>query len=204
MKKIGNILHTNELVNHKKVDFINYYENIMINEIDNDLPTLIVGWSNVKINNLENISILNKTIHKNQLYWEFDFEEYKQQHVDGVSEFSRLLPDYYFRSRYNYSIIDPIFYRIYTVDGIVCDILNNYIEKAYLNNNMLYVLSNNNIYGLDLETFNFFSLPSKEIISIFENKSESFINDENGEIFNSYFKYFKGYKFTKRYLISLL
>ena len=38
MKKIGNILYTKELVNHKKVDFVNYYNDVLINNINNNLP----------------------------------------------------------------------------------------------------------------------------------------------------------------------
>lgn len=204
LEKIGNILHTKELVNHKKLDFINYHSNVLIDEIKNDLPTLIVGWENVKLNNLNNVSILEKTIIQNQLYWEFQFEEYKQKHVDGVSNFVRLLPDYYFRKRYEYNVIDPIFYKINHVDDILVKIIKKPVKKAYLNNNSLYLLSGNNIYNINLDTMSFFYYDYNRVVNFFKERIDYFIDDADNSIFDKYYKYFKGYKYTKRFLISLI
>lgn len=202
--KIGNILYTDELVNHKKVDYINYIENDNINIINNDLPTLIVGWYNVKKNNLKNISILNKTITPYNLYWEFTFEENKSNHVDGVETFTKLLPNYYFQKRYNYYTIDPIFYDIYVTEDIIKHI-NGEIEKCYLNNDMLYILTNeNNIYGLNLHIYNYFLIKKENLLFYFSNKINIFVEDENNEIFNKYLNFFNGFEYTKRYLITFL
>lgn len=204
LKKIGNILYTKELVNHKKVDFVNYYNDVLINNINNDLPTLIVGWENVKLNNLNNVSILEKTIIDKHLYWEFQFEEYKQKHVDGVFNFVRLLPDYYFRKRYEYNVIDPIFFKINHVDDILVKIIKKPVEKAYLNNNSLYLLSANNIYNINLNTMKFFYYDYNRVVNFFKERIDYFIDDVDNSIFDKYYKYFKGYKYTKRFLISLI
>lgn len=204
LKKIGNILYTKELVNHKKVDFVNYYNDALISNIDNDLPTLIVGWENVKLNNLNNVSILEKTIIDKKLYWEFQFEECKQKHVDGVFNFVKLLPDYYFRNRYEYIVIDPIFFKINHVDDILVKIIKKTVEKAYLNNNSLYLLSGNNIYNINLNTMKFFYFDYNRVVNFFKERISYFIDDSDNSIFDKYYKYFKGYKYTKRFLISLI
>lgn len=204
MNKIGNILYTDELVNHKKVNYINYIENNNINIIDNDLPTLIVGWNNVKFNNINNISILNKTIIPYKLYWEFSFKENKQEHVNGVDLFSKLSLNYFFEKKYNYITIDPIFQNILLTNDIFNYIVGD-IKKTYLNNNMLYVLTTkNNIYGLNLNILNFFNIKKEKIILEFSEKSIIFVKDNDNDILNKYLKYFNGFEYTKRYLVIFL
>lgn len=204
MNKIGNILYTDELVNHKKVNYINYIENNNINIINNDLPTLIVGWNNVKFNNINNISILNKTIIPYKLYWEFSFKENKQEHVYGVDLFSKLSLNYFFEKKYNYITIDPIFQNILLVNDIFNYIVGD-IKKTYLNNNMLYVLTTkNNIYGLNLNILDFFNIKKEKIILEFSEKSIIFVKDNDNDILNKYLKYFNGFEYTKRYLVIFL
>ena len=113
MLKLGNIIYKDELVNHTKVDYINYHmEDTPMNYDDFNilLPTLTVGWNFLKENNtFYDVSILEKEIKKNILYWEFSFNENKAQHVGGVEMFIRNVPYYYFRGQYEYKNIDPIF-----------------------------------------------------------------------------------------------
>ncbi len=87
--KLGNIIYEDELINHKKSKIINYVEfkNLSNVKIDNNLPTLIVGWKLVKEilkeSSLE-ISILEKRIVTNKLYWEHSFEDEKEEYfVEG-------------------------------------------------------------------------------------------------------------------------
>lgn len=198
MKKIGNIIHNEELVNHKKVDYINYHNKL--NDIDYNLPTLIVGWNNVKENNI-NTSILNKTIKDGYLYWEYEFNENKQEHVDGVYLFSKLVPYRYFNNNYNYEFIDPIFNKIKNIDDLNSK-MPCFYEKIYYNSNMLYCLFENKIYGIDLNIMDFFNMKKKEILLFFSKKTTTFVNDETSKIFMKYFKFFNGFEYTKKYLIT--
>ena len=59
MLKIGNIIYKDELVNHTKVDYINYIPSQYF-DYDNTLPTLFVGWSFMKeISSLEVVQNAN-------------------------------------------------------------------------------------------------------------------------------------------------
>ena len=58
--KIANIVHEEDLINHTKVDYVNYYnEPKRLEEIDYTLPTLYVGWSFMRETNPNNELIQN-------------------------------------------------------------------------------------------------------------------------------------------------
>lgn len=200
MLKIGNIIYDLDIVNHKRVEFINYYENRLYNYIDNSLPTLIIGWENVKKNNL-NVSILNKKINNN-LYWEFSFEEIKKDHVDGVSEFIKLLPNYYFFYNYTYKNLDPIFENIVNINDIITKIDNP--TKAYRCGNSVYILSNKNIYGIDLNLYTFLGFNEQELLEYLNYICIDFFYDEDKSFYTKYLKYFNGFEYTMRYLVTLI
>ena len=71
--KLGNIIYEKELVNHTKVDYINYFNKPQIyHSLDKTLPTLYVGWSFMKSCNefndiIQNANILHKKIVANEL-----------------------------------------------------------------------------------------------------------------------------------------
>ena len=102
MDKIGNILYAEDLVNHTKVDYINYYHITSVGldeEVDYSIPTLFVGWNflknswnNTQLSPKEDLSILEKKIITNLIYWEFSFNENKQQHILGVDDLTISTP----------------------------------------------------------------------------------------------------------------
>ena len=105
--KLGNVIYRDQLVDHTKVDYINYVqEPINFRELNTDIPTLYVGWFSMKeINHNDDLisaqPILEKKIISNVLYWEFSFKENKAQHVEGVTYFTNNVPFYYFNIRYS-------------------------------------------------------------------------------------------------------
>lgn len=206
LDKIGNILYTDEIVNHKKIEYINYINDYNFYKIENNLPTLIIGWNNVKNNkfNYENLNILNKEILKQNLYWTFSFDENKQQHIDDVNIFSLLLPDYYFRDRFKYINLDPVFSNINNIGMVIYHLLKKPIKTSYYDGNMIYSLCGDTIYGIDLNMYEFFNIDRDEILNIFEYKVKNLIYDLDNGIYEKYLKYFRGYEYTKRYLVTLL
>ena len=61
--KIANIVYEKNLVNHTKVDYINYVNGeVKYNNLDTSLPTLYVGWSFMKQCNPDNEIIQNANI----------------------------------------------------------------------------------------------------------------------------------------------
>ena len=211
MKKIGNILYKDELVNHEKVDYINYITNGFNAEEIEKLPTLFVGWELIK-ETYDNLSILNKEIKPNMSYWEFSFNENKSQHVSGVNMFVRNAPYYFFESNYEYYCIDPIRENITNK----FDLQQWYDEKTggikldgvyTYKNDMTYILRENTIYGIDHNMWDFLGMEDAAhtfITTTYTSPPENIINDENGDIFAKYNKFFNGYNNIKRYLIVLL
>jgi len=204
MLKIGNIIYSNELVNHNKLEFINYYDKNNINNIDYNLPTLIVGWQYLKqinniLSNYNNCSILEKELIKNKLYWEFSFEENKSNHIDGIETYIYNLPYYYFDANYNYILIDPIFKEIKEINQLL-KFIPNKIDKIYsYKNEMLYILSNNKIYGIDVKMFNFFNFDINILIELLK-KNNKFIYDD-GNIYEKYYQSFYFYVNLMRFLV---
>ncbi len=200
--KIVNIIYNDELVNHDELSYINYYKSENINIIvDNDLPTLIVGWDIVKSNDIENVSILNNEIIKHKLYWCFSFNENKQKHINDVDYFSEIAIEYYFINKYNYKIIDPIFDNIHTEDELFNII--KYPTVAYNYKNMLYLLNDKDIYILNVDVFKYFSFNIKNIFKYLDYYVSKFIKDDN-MLYKYYFHYFNGYNNLKRYIVTLV
>jgi len=210
MLKIANIIYNTDLVNHTKQEYINYYQNISnISIVDFNLPTLIVGWQYLKNINKDqnlynNISILDKLLIKNKLYWEFSFEENKSNHIDGVESFIFNIPYYYFDSNIEYILIDPVFNQIKDFDTLILYIPKN-IEKIYnYRNEMLFMLTlNNKVYGIDLKMFEFFKFDMVKLLEILKNNSYNIINDIDGKKYEYYYQYFYFYVNLMRYIVLM-
>ena len=154
--KLGNIVYVDDLVDHKEVEYINYLKINSFTELtnykDNGLPTLYVGWFNMKSvpNELTvNQSILEKQIIPNYLYWEFSFKENKAQHISGVNYFVNNLPYFYFNKRYTYVNIDPVFFGISDVSDLDHILAKKYDAIYNYKGEMLYLLRNNVEHGWD-------------------------------------------------------
>jgi hypothetical protein len=209
MIKIANIIYCNDLVNHTKQDYINYYQNIdNISIVDFKLPTLIVGWQCLKNINKDqnlfnNISILDKLIIKNKLYWEFSFEENKSNHIDGVESFIFNVPYYYFDSNIEYVLIDPVFNQIKDFNTLISYLPKN-MEKIYnFKNEMIFILSNNKVYGIDLKMFEFFKFDVVKLLEIIKQTTNNIIDDIDGKKYEYYYQYFYFYANLMRYVILM-
>jgi len=208
--KIANIVYEKELINHVEVDYVNYYKGVHeYDSLDKTLPTLYVGWSFMKTCNefneiIQNADILRKKIVGNELYWEFSFEESKPSHVKGVESFINLAPQYYFPPKYSYINLDPVFFQIVDVQGLL-DVVPKEIDKVYnYKNEMLYVLKGKNISGVDLKMYSFFKFDIKEIQEEISVRSAVFINDMDGQMHLNQYKILPNFTLLKRYLITLL
>lgn len=209
--KIGNILYEKELVNNEKVEYINYYDlnetpSVTLENIDNSLPTLIVGW-NLLVNKFPDleVNILKHKIVDRKLYWEFSFNENKSSHVNGIKSFTENVPDFYFSVRYKYTNLDPIFHNIRDNQELF-DILPKEINGYYkFKDRMLYILSNSKIYGLDLEMYNFFKFNVQGMLKKIDelNIGQKLIDSE-GEYYQEYYKLFPEFSHLKRYLVAIL
>lgn len=208
--KIANIIYEKELVNHTKVDYVNYInEPINYKDLNNSLPTLYVGWTFMKLCNpnneiIKNADILKKKIITNELYWEFSFDESKASHVKGVNTFVTLAPQFYFSPKYSYTNLDPVFFQIKDVQDLM-DVLPKKIDSYYnYKDEMLYILSENKIWGVNLKMYEYFQFSIVEIIQKIAERTQFSHIDSEGNIYLKYYKQFPNFTHLKRYLITIL
>lgn len=210
MIKIGNIIHEHELVNHDKCEFINYYnEDISYDKTDKTLPTLYVGWSFMKKCNpdyeiIQNANILHKKIIGNELYWEFAFKESKHSHVSGIEQFINHVSEFYFKSKYNYINLDPVFFSIGTIDDLL-DIIPQRVDKVYqYAQKMLYLQKENTIWGIDLEMYNFFKFDTKLMLELIKPKANTVFEDMDASFYQKCYHYLPEFLLLKRYIVTLV
>lgn len=209
--KLGNIFYDEEIVSIDIDDYplINFIEinDDYSNIVSKKLPSLFVGYENLKRINksknlFKNISILKKQIIKNLCYWEFTYSENKQDHVNGVNYFIYNTPYYYF-SRYNYSYIDPIFENI----SDVTQLFKRFIvdsHKVYELDDMIYVLTNRNIYGISKKQYRFFDFDINNIITMLKNTAKEYISDQNREIYLEKSKLISNFDILDRYIVTII
>ncbi len=208
--KLANIIYEKELVNHTKVDYVNYINTpTEYDKVEKSLPALYVGWSFMKACNpnnsiIQNADILKKKIIFNELYWECSFEESKPSHVKGVDKFVSLVPQFYFQPKYTYINLDPVFFQIVDIQGLM-DVLPKEIDFLYnFKNEMIYLLYENKITGINLKMYSFFQFNVNDIISKLYLKTIKSLDDLNGDTYQSYYKIFPNFTLLKRYLVVIL
>ena len=208
--KIANIVYEDELVNHKKNDYVNYFnEPKKYNELDKSLPTLYVGWLFMKSCNpnnsiIKNANILKKKIITNELYWEFSFKENKASHVKGIDNFVSIVPEFYFKPKYTFTNLDPVFFQLKDIDDLM-DVVPKNIDVSYnYKNEMLYILNANNIWAINIKMYEFFKFNPDEIIERIELRTETTYSDMNGEYYQKQYKIFPNFPLLKRYIVTIL
>lgn len=208
--KIANVIHEKELVNHTRVDYVNYFNEPKIyQELNKSLPTLYVGWNFMKACNpndeiIQNADILKKKIITNELYWEFSFLESKASHVKGVDTFVGLAPQFYFTPKYQYINLDPVFFQLKDLQDLM-DVIPKEITKVYnFKNEMLYLLKDNKITGINLKMYEFFKFDISELINTIKTRSFFYKEDLEGEDYQTYYKIFPNFDHLKRYLVTIL
>jgi len=208
--KIANIIYEKELVNHTKVEYVNYINApTEYDSLDKSLPTLFVGWSFMKASNpnnfiIQNANILHKKIIANELYWECSFEESKPSHVKGIDSFVNLAPQFYFQPKYTYVNLDPVFFQIVDIEDLMAAISKK-IDLSYtLKNEMMYILSDHKIVGINLKMYEFFKFNVQEILQRIQERAETSYEDPNGTLYQDQYKIFPNFPHLKRYLVVIL
>jgi hypothetical protein len=153
---------------------------------------------------IRNANILQHRIETNNLYWEFSFEESKLSHVTGVRSFTNSIFSFYF-SRYRYINLDPIFFQINDVDDLM-NIIPKEIDSFYVyKHDMIYILKDKQIWGLNLDIYTFFRFDIDKIVSNLEDRSFNPIHiDNDGYLYLKYNKKYGDFEKLKRYLIIIL
>lgn len=212
MIKLINLVHSAPLVNHEKVDYVNY---IQVNEneaaqyvkdIIVGMPVFFVGYNLTKTIFKPvgySVDVLNKDI-ATWVSWEFSYEENRSSHIEGVFDVvSRRVLDIRF-SGTEYELIDPIFSNIRQEDEIYP--LINPVDYAYVYKEMCYLYNSvkNRIYGIDLNTYDFFGFSKSNILELITSRSKKDNIDPAGDVFVEYKLKFPFANHLKRYLVLLL
>jgi hypothetical protein len=145
--KIGNIIYKDKINGY---DNFNYYN--CLDDIDNDLPTIIIGWKVIK-DKYPDYDILNRKI-TDSLYWTFTKNEKRDLYEE----------DLYYFSQYCYErlINDVVFVYIDPLMGkknmlkIIKKVLSSSKRITYINKEIVYICCEKIVFSLDLYVFNYF------------------------------------------------
>ena len=172
---IGNI------VSSSKINEDNFKLFDEIESVDNSLPTLIVGWNKTKEIFGDKVSILNKQISDN-LYWTFSTTERRVDYDDDIITFKQECYNN-FGSELSYVYIDPIHDKPQKIKKILKKIYSlNESISYFTDKNMLYILGENIVFGVNLEVTEFIGISTNSIITRVVNLRNSVLIDN--EIFN--------------------
>lgn len=210
MVKLFNIIHQTPLVNHEKVDYVNYIQ-YDINDPEGynahlvPAPTLVVGFKLIQLlyGSRNEIDILQKKVN-DSLFWEFSYEENRGQHIDGVFEivFQKILELRF--HKINYEVIDPVFCNIRKENEILQQLSN--VERVYLYKDMIYAYNPSKLttYGVDLKVYDFFGFDKLSIMNSILSIAKHRYLDDAGDYFVEYKIQFPYVPNLKRYMVLLL
>jgi hypothetical protein len=85
------------------------------------------------------------------------------------------------------------------------DVIPKRIDVSYnYKNEMLYLLTDNKITGINLLLYDYFKFDVKDIVERIAERTETGILDEEGISYQQYYKVFPDFQQLKRYLIVIL
>lgn len=182
MKKyIGNVIVSSP--NYKVDECFNKCLNI--ENIDETLPTLIIGLEKAK-KNIEKFNILIKNYNNGMLWWTFSKTERRIDYEKDIIDFhNHCIANIV--GKIDYHFINYVDLTYNKAKKCLRYIRNNHKKRYYVDNGkfiFVYDTENGdkskNIYGFSLTTSAFFGLERKKILSVIEN------NPNNKQIKNFY------------------
>lgn len=172
MKYIGNI------VTDKKVNFDSLINKCKsYNDIDTSVPTLIIGWNNVK-SIFPNASILDKEINPN-IFWTFGRTERRVDYERDINSF-------YLYCIKNISLhIKYNFFNVTTTTYSKCKRLINFINSGtlktiYIHDDcFIFILFGNNVIGISLNDIDYLNIKKEKILNIINKNSNNHVIDND-------------------------
>ena len=151
--------------------------------IDNDLPTLIIGWDLVKEMYDGKVSILHKSINI-RTYWTFNSKERKADFESDIESFKEFCYNS-FGDNIPYVYLDILYGKKNINKKIIKKILTLVKPYIYLSdNNMVYIFGDNIIFGIDLNILDYFDSKKEKVLKVINNLNSAVLIDS--EIFNKY------------------
>lgn len=151
--------------------------------IENDLPTIIVGWELVKEMYGNKISILHKSISFKK-FWTFTPKERKVDFEIDIESFKEFCYNS-FGDNIPYVYLDILYGKKRTNKKIIKKILS--LNKPFIyisNNDMVYIFGDNIIFGVDLNIINYFENKKEKVLNSIKKLNSPTLIDST--IFNKY------------------
>ena len=169
--KIANILSTT------KIEAPNDFNVVKsVNDIIDGLPTLIVGYDYVN-KHYPDFDITNMELGPN-LYWTFKKTEKRDKFDEDLRWFIRKSYED-LTDKLVYLFVDPIQYKPRTLTKIVRKILSLKNVVSYQYNEMVYIYSDNFIFGVDFKLLKYIGMNVNKIKARIKSMSDVFLtNDE--------------------------
>jgi hypothetical protein len=179
--KIGNILTKTDLKLDSQYNVVS-----SLDEIIEGIPTLIHGYHLANEISNSDLKFLDRKLSEN-VYWTFTIDEDRKHHIIDLDNFKDLC----FKNlvdNVTYFYIDPIQFSKQKIKKVLAKLytVNNAITFIS-NDNMIYIYSDNIIFGIDLKLFKFIGLKTDKIKSRIKAKSLVFL--ERSEILIEYKEY---------------
>tara|TARA_R110000824_G_scaffold122403_4_gene279558 strand:+ start:556 stop:1158 length:603 start_codon:yes stop_codon:yes gene_type:complete len=185
---VGNIVIPSDI----KEENFNICENI--DDINNSLPTLIVGWNKTKELFKDKVSILHKQIEED-LYWTFSETERKVDYEIDILKFKDICYKN-FGEDIIYLYVDIIHGKLSIIKKIINKIQSLKDPIFYITNkNMLYIFGDDIIFGIDLNITEYIGIKTQKIVNRLLNLPNSILIEN--EIFNKCKEFIK--KLDNRY-----
>lgn len=159
------------IITNSETDFkygFNVINNVSL--IDKRLPTLYIGYMNMKSIGIKIESVFNRQINETT-FWTFDKNEKRVEYDKDIVNFINFFLDY-MEEKMVYESIDISTYS-YSKLKNVYRILNSQIKKTvYISENSVFINFNHNVICIDLNSIDYIDIAREKVI----NKIKSFNN----------------------------
>lgn len=167
---IGNIVSNNKDVFDK---FFNITNNI--EDINHELPTLVVGWDIVKTINPD-VDFIDRKL-SNNIFWTFKKIEKRDLFNDDLYDFTELCCKKLIEN-IKYTFIDFIQFSEIEIKNIFKSLKINKDAIGLKHRDMIYIYTNNIIYGIDLNLLSYLGYDVSEKINKIKQICVEFLIDE--------------------------
>lgn len=190
-------MYIGNIVTNSKLELDNFKICKKIDEVDDTLPTLIIGWGQTKDIFGESVSILHKKI-SNKILWTFSTKERKSEYETDLDEFISYCYNS-FGSNIPYVYLDLLYGKRNINFKIIRKILSLKNPTTYISpNNMVYIYGENIIFGVDLNIISLKEGKVDKVINKVKNLENNILVDS--EIFNKCKDFIYKIKNKNRYI----
>lgn len=167
-----------------------------LDDVIQDIPTLIVGLSIVKESFGEDLDFIERKV--NNIHWTFTKQEQRKYHIVDIEEFINFCFEHSVEN-INYVFVDPIQFSRPKMKKVIGKIKSINEPISYLTEKkMLYIFGDNLIFGIDLKLINHIGINDSKIKSRVKSISKAFL--EGSEILIEYKDYLERLRNQPKYI----